>query len=193
MTTDTKDTNAQTSIEEMLNTLRDEGFHEVLKKDFSQPHVNIDKEGEETASLHVYWNPEYFMLAKVEEHYVDYIWVFGDTDNIIGNATMYYNIKPFDIDDFIGKHAASGHLRDDIWVGTNNMMEGFRATLNRLKEQGEFVKWIERPCMWLHHYLADGSFDELEKELIVQLPEEVREIVNIEIDETGDSNVRYKD
>jgi len=175
----TKDTNEYTEVKELAEALKDEGFHKILTKDYTRPHETSDQV--ESASLHIYWNPEHYILAKIEDYYVDPL-ESRYRENVISNATMYYNIKPRDMHGFVNNHIASGWIKEDVWVGSQSMEDRFRATLKGLKESGEFVKWVERPFLWLNHYMEQGNSEEVREQIISELPEEVREVVNINAD-----------
>lgn len=78
-----------------------------------------------------------------------YAWEGGQ--EIVNSAGMYYNIV-FTSDDDYYKFVSSGGFRsidesedEFVWVGSHDVREGFRFSLDRLRATGEFLNpWVEK-------------------------------------------------
>lgn len=69
-----------------------------------------------------------------------------------------------------------------IWCGDHDCREALKFNINRMVENGTFLKkWKKKPFMWLLHHMdskQEGySYEEINEQRIKMLPEDVQELI----------------
>jgi len=165
------DTTHQTTINEFLEVLTEEGFQKAMTLE----HRIVPREdrGERKCDLHIWWHPTDYLMAVVEEYLLE-----SGEDNILNSATIYFNMKPSYRHVFIVDGLTSGFLRGDIWAGEQPVIKDCRLKLKELREKGELIKWEYFPDVWVQHYLDKRENQKVLKEVALKLPQDIIDATN---------------
>jgi len=151
-----------TPLQDYTKIISNIGFKQVLCLPFNC-HNGEDE-------LQIWWNSSGILLS--------FDTYFNKSK--INGGKFYYNIKP-KTDQFY-KYTSSGHYTDEIWIGDHDCREALVFHIYQLEKSGEFLsKWIERPFLWLLHYMdtkSDYDYKKINEERINMLPDYVRKAIS---------------
>lgn len=165
------DTHMSMQFTDLLVMVEAEGFERLHTINFDG-NVFYPNEPERPEEFIIFWHPDGILLTA--ESY----------DTRVNNVKIYFNAILSD--DLNWRYGMSGHYakRGDktIAVGYIDVREGFRHTLNGLREHGFLPVWEESPFLWLLTY-ADTKVEgydyvALNKERLSHLPEAVQKAIN---------------
>ena len=163
----TKDTHFSQTLAEFKEVLVDMGFKEVYVCDI--PEGSYSK-GDK---FYIYWNPEGLLICFDSYN--------GNTS--VNGGSCYFNYAGDRDAMFQCSNGFAGEVDGvNVYSGHKDVREGLRFTLNQMKENGKILdKWIERPFLWLLHYMdtkVEGyDYKKISEERIAQLPKEVQEAI----------------
>jgi hypothetical protein len=126
-------------------------------------------EAETPEVLCLWWHPDGLLLRYD---------TFGGAGYHVNSSTVYFNWRSTVAADWHRIERFSGHWKEGVAVGSFDAREGLRLSLHSLRSRGGFVSpWIERPWMWLLHYMdtkAEGySHEAITGRRLTALPEHV--------------------
>jgi len=168
-------------LENYLDILQQEGFQNILEIPFHSNQWNYDD------VFYIFWHPQKFILLELDSY----------NKKSVNGAKFYFNWVPNNLHDswnylhsggfseFI--HGAPTAIKPFqptkryVWVGYNDAKEAIRFQLRQLSDNGTFVKWVEKPFLWLLHYedvKKDGyDYEQINNQRINLFPQDVKEMI----------------
>jgi hypothetical protein len=159
----TRDTNSwNQTLEEYLAVLEEMKFQLIYTEDIAD---TGDK-------LRIFWHSGILLVT-------DSYW----KDTKINSANAYFNYRGPCDGMFRCSHSWIKEVDGvNVFAASKDGREGLRFTLNKMLEVGEILPiWIERPFLWLLHYLdikQEGyDYATMNESRIAKFPEEVRNAI----------------